>query len=188
MNRKILVLSLLILLGAISRLIPHGYNFTPIAGIALIGGAYFHKKYLAVIVPILSLFISDFILNNYFYRAFFPDIEGIIFFSDYMIYTYLGTALIAGLGMLFLRQKVNAPRLLGSALAGTLLFFLVTNFGSWISNPIYPRSLSGVISSYAAGLPFLNGSLVGNLVFTFLLFTGYEYAVKRRTYRIFSWR
>ena len=179
MNRNIFVLTLLIIIAAISRFIPHGYNFTPIAGMALLGGGYYNKRILAFIVPILVLFVTDFVLNNTLYRAFFPDVEGIVFFSNFMIFTYIGTAGIVLIGMGLLK-KVTAPRILGGALFSTILFFLITNFGSWATGTMYPKTGGGLIASYIAGLPFMSGHLIGNLVFSFILFTAFELITKRQ--------
>ncbi len=141
---------------------------------ALLGGAYYRKRIMAYLVPIFSLYISDFVLNNFVYRSFFPDNEGLVWFSDFMIYTYLGTLGIVVLGSLIL-NKVSLPRMIGGALAGTVLFFLVSNFGVWIApTSLFPKSIAGLMSCYTAGLPFLQTSLIGNLVFTLVLFTGYE--------------
>lgn len=178
MNRNIFALSLLIIIAAISRFIPHGYNFTPIAGMALLGGAYFNKKSLAFLVPILTLFATDFVLNNTLYRAFFPDVVGLVFFSKFMIFTYAGTAAIVLIGMGLLK-KVSAPRLIGGALFSSIVFFLITNFGTWATGTMYPKNALGLIESYVAGLPFLSGNLVGNLVYTFLLFGAYELFTKK---------
>lgn len=185
MKKNIFALSLLIILAASARFIPHGYNFTPIAGMALLGAAYFDKKYLAYIVPILTLFLSDFILNNTLYRAFFPDHTGIVIFSKFMIYTYLGTGLMVAIGHLLLR-KVNAPRILGSAVAATIVFFLVSNFGSWLHTPIYAKSFPGLLSAYVAGLPFLNGHLLGNILFSFILFGAFEFMTDRKLSKVLS--
>lgn len=175
MDRNIFVVTLLIIVAAISRFIPHGYNFTPIAGMALLGGAYFNKKALAFAIPIAVLFVTDLILNNTLYRAFFPSEDDFVLFSEFMIYTYLGTAAIALIGMGFLK-KVTGPRILGSALLSTIVFFLLTNFGSWFGSPMYPQTFSGLLTSYIAGLPFMSGHLIGNIVFSFLLFGSYELA------------
>ena len=179
MNKNIIALTLLIILSALSRFVPHGYNFTPIAGMALLGAAYFDKKRLAFLVPILILFVSDFILNNTLYRTFFPDHEGIVFFSEFMIYTYIGTAAMVLMGMGLLK-KVSAPRILGSAIAATVLFFLITNFGVWANGLMYPKTGAGLISAYVAGLPFMSGHLIGNVVFSFILFGAYEIIIDRK--------
>ncbi|GLR16327.1 DUF6580 family putative transport protein [Portibacter lacus] len=178
MNRNIFALTLLIILSAAARFIPHGYNFTPIAGMALIGGAYYHKKFFAFLVPLLTLYATDFVLNNTLYRSFFPDQEGIIFFSSFMLYTYVGTAAIVLIGMGLLK-KVTAPRLLGSAVFSSILFFLITNFGTWASGMMYPKTGAGLAAAYTAGIPFLSGHLISNIVFSFLLFSAYELIIKR---------
>ena len=64
-NPKFLTLTLMILAAAFTRLIPHYPNFTAVGAIALFGGAYFSKKYLAFIVPIVALLISDLFLGFY---------------------------------------------------------------------------------------------------------------------------
>lgn len=141
---------------------------------ALLGGAYYSKRILSYLVPILSLYISDLFLNNFVYRSFFPENEGIVWFSDFMIYTYLGTLGVVILGR-FVLSKITLPRMIGGALAASILFFLVSNFGVWIaSTSLFPKNISGLLSCYAAGLPFLQTSIIGNLVFTLVLFTGYE--------------
>jgi hypothetical protein len=59
------------------------------------------------------------------------------------------------------------------ALTGFLtatLFFLITNFGSWINNPIYPQNYMGLMASYAAGLPFFQNTLLGDLSYLAILF------------------
>jgi len=178
-KRNIIVLTSLIAIAAIARFIPHGYNFTPLGGIALLGGAYYSKRILAFLVPILVLFVTDVILNNTLYRAFFPDQEGFVLFTNFMIYTYLGTAAIVLLGILMLK-KVSTPRLLGGAVLGSLLFFLISNFGSWLTGAMYPKTAMGLLSAYGAGLPFLTGHLIANVIFAFLLFGLYELLVERR--------
>jgi len=154
------------------------YNFTPIAGMALLGGAYYNKRILAFIVPILVLFMTDLVLNNVLYRGSFPDVEGIVLFPSFMLYTYIGTAVIVLIGMGLLK-KITAPRILGGAIFSSILFFLITNFGSWLTLPVYPKTGGGLISAYVAGLPFLSGHLIGNLVFSFILFGAYEIITKK---------
>lgn len=160
MKKNIFTVSLLIILAAISRFIPHGYNFTPIAGMALLGAAYFNKKHLAYLVPIMTLVLSDIILNNTLYRAFYPDHEGFVLLTDFMLYTYAGMALIVLIGQGLLK-KVSAPRILGSAISGTIAFFLITNFGTWMHSGMYPSNIAGLGAAYVAGLPFMSGHLLG---------------------------
>ena len=65
------VLTLIILITALSRLIPHPYNFSPVCAIALFGAYYYRDKYFSYIMPLLSMWISDLILNNTVYSQHF---------------------------------------------------------------------------------------------------------------------
>ncbi len=62
------------------------------------------------------------------------------------------------------------PRVIAGALSATALFFLVSNFGCWLANPMYGQNISGLLSCYAAGVPFLKGTLFGDLVYSGVLF------------------
>lgn len=187
MKRNIFALSFLILLSIAFRFVPHGYNFSPIGGMALLSGAYFTKKHLAFIVPIVLLFASDFLLNNLFYSSFFPEAASkTVFFSDFMLFTYGSIILMILFGMNFLK-KITGPRLIGGALFSSIVFFLITNFGVWAGSLTYPQSLAGLGACYIAGLPFLTGNLIGNLVFTFILFGAYELLVNKSLVKVVSY-
>jgi len=171
-SKHFMAVVFIILVAALSRIIPHPDNVTPIGAMALFGGAYFSRKYFAFIIPILALFISDLVLNNTILRVFFPDHTGIVFFSQYMIWTYVAFAAIVGLGILFLK-KITPVKLIGGSLLGSTIFFLISNFGAWLQFPMYPKSFSGLISAYAAALPFFRTSILGDLFFVLVLFGSY---------------
>lgn len=160
-----------ILFAALARLFPHAYNFTPIGAIALFGAAYFGSKKWAFIVPIFALWISDLILNNYIYSAYY---DGFTLFTSGFLYIYGGFALIVVLGF-FLFDKVTIPRVLGGAIGGSIIFFIVSNFGVWISSPMYPLTLEGLILCYTAAIPFFHNTLGGTLIYSAALFGAYEY-------------
>jgi hypothetical protein len=135
---------------------------------ALFGAAYLSRKWLAVFIPLLALWISSVILDNTIYAAYY---EGFVWFSNGLV--YLALLAIVGLGMLTLK-KITPARLFGVSLSASLLFFLVTNFGSWMSMPIYTKDFSGLLQAYAAGLPFLRDTLLGDLFYVGGLFGAYE--------------
>jgi hypothetical protein len=152
-----------VLAAAAMRLIPHWPNFTPIAAMALFGGAYFSRKYLAFLIPMLAMLLSDLIIG----------------FHTTMPAVYVAFAITVMIGMLVVRN----PKILNIAAASitsTIIFFLITNFGAWIGSPLYPQNFSGLLESYAAGLAFLNNgsygisfffnSLLGDLFYTSVLF------------------
>ena len=149
-----------IIVGAFMRLIPHWPNFTPIAAIALFGGTYFGKKYLAFIVPIAALFLSDLIIG----------------FHNNMIAVYASFAIIVVLGF-YLKNRVKVSSVIMASLSSSLIFFLITNFAAWLSNPIYPQNFIGLMESYTAGLVFFNNGTYGisfflNNVFGTLFYNG----------------
>ncbi|MFM6400989.1 MAG: DUF6580 family putative transport protein, partial [Planktothrix sp.] len=58
----------------------------------------------------------------------------------------------------------------------TSTFFLITNFGAWIGNPLYPQTFQGLMASYIAGIPFLQGSFLGDIFYSAVLFGGFYIA------------
>jgi len=171
-NLRFGIIALMVLVAAMSRLLPHPPNFTAVGATALFGAAYFTKKYWAFLIPFLALWISDLILNNVVYGAYF---EGFTFFADFMIWNYIAFGLMILLGSKVLK-KVKPLNLLGASLGASAIFFLVTNFGSWyidIAN-VYPKNFTGLMAAYAAGLPYLLSTIVGDLFYVGVLFGAFE--------------
>jgi len=162
-----LVLAGLIVVAALTRVMPHPPNFSPVAAIALFGGAYFAARAWAVIVPLAALLISDLVLasiNGGLYASWFSG-TGI-----WLVYGCIALTTAMGFG---LRGKVGGASVLGYSLAGSLLFFAVTNFGAWLGDPIYPKTAAGLAAAYAAGIPFFQWSVLGTLFYAALLFGGF---------------
>jgi len=165
---------LLALVAALARLIPHIPNFTPVESLTLFSTAYILRKRWAFVLSVTLLYISDFIINNTVARSFFPDHEGMVWFSQYMIFTVVAMAMIVLVSSKFLR-KINVGNVILSVLIASVIFFIVTNFGSWVGEKsIYTRDLNGLMTSFAAGLPFFRSSLISNLLFSAILFGGFE--------------
>jgi len=153
----------LILAAAILRIadiLP--YNFTPIAAIALFGGAMFDNRSLAFLAPLSIMFISDLFIG----------------FHDTMFAVYAGFLSIVLIGQM-IRKNTNMLTAMGGALLGSVLFFLITNAAVWYGSPYYSQDLSGLLNSYSLGLPFFRGTLVGNMLFTALFFKTFSLAEKR---------
>lgn len=162
-----MVLIGLIVVAALTRVLPHPPNFSPIAAMALFGGAYFAARRWAVLVPLVALLISDLVLSSLhggLYATWFSG-AGI-----WMIYGC--TALIAALGFR-LRGKVSSRSVLGYSLAGAVLFFAITNFAAWLTDPMYPKTAGGLAAAYAAGIPFFQWSVLGTLLYSAILFGGF---------------
>lgn len=156
LNPRFLALVAIILAAAASRLIPHPPNLTPVTAVALFAGAQFADKRLAFLVPLSALLASDPMLG------FYPHMEIV----------YLSFASIVCIGFWLQARRTPAP-IAGAALASSLLFFAITNFGVWAFGPLYPKSLDGLIACYVAAIPFFRNMLLGDLLYTALLFGGF---------------
>ena len=164
-RQRFLFLTAMVLLAALSRLIPHPPNFAPIAALALFGGAEVGRKREAFVVPLAAMFLSDLILGLHFL---IPLIYGTF-------------ALIVGLGF-YLRNRQHVWTITGISVAGATLFFVVTNLGVWalgIFHPVYPMTLPGLLQCYVAALPFLWNTLLSDLLYAVVLFGGLTLAEKR---------
>lgn len=162
-----LILGAMILLAALTRVAPHPWNFSPVEAIALFGGAYFASRALAVAVPLVAMFVSDLglaLIHGDTYATYFFGT------SFWIVYACIALSCVLGFG---LRGKVTGARVLGYSLAGSVLFFLVTNFGAWIGSSMYPQNTAGLAAAYVAGIPFFKWTLFGTLFYGALLFGGF---------------
>ncbi|MEL6356589.1 MAG: DUF6580 family putative transport protein, partial [Bacteroidota bacterium] len=176
--KKVLPALALILLAAASRLLPHPPNFAPLGAMALFGAAVFDKRWLAILVTLMALYLSDLVLNNVVYAQYQPTFTWAV-----SVGTYLGFLAFVGIGFLFLRNRDwNVGRIVGAVLAGTAVFFVLTNFLAWYLDPfdMYADDAVGLSASYTAALPFLLNSLLGNLFFSAVLFGGYAWLEQRQ--------
>ena len=146
---------IIILFAALSRIIPHPANFAPIAAIALFSGAYLDKKY-AFIIPAAAMLLSDIILG----------------FHSGMIWVYGSFALIALMG-LWLKNNKKLLTVTGTALASSVLFFIVTNFGVWAGG-MYGYSVNGLVQCYTMAIPFFRNSAAGDMIYVAVMFGLYE--------------
>ena len=146
---------LLILLGLLTRFLPHPANFTAVGAIALFSGYYLKNKKLAIAIPLAIMFLSDWRIGFYQWQL--------------MASIYLSFVIVVLLGILIRQRKWLFA--LPTSLLGTIIFFLVTNWAVWQFTSWYPHNFSGLITCYFAGLPFVKNSFAGDLVYTFSLFS-----------------
>jgi len=164
----------IILFAALSRLLPHPPNFTAIGAMALFAGAFLPLA-IAWLVPVIAMLISDLVINNVLYAEFYGQF---VWVSPSAAWTMLAVALITVLGSQLLAKvsvlRVSgALRLLGASLSASLVFFLVSNIGPWLSMEIYPNTVSGLIAAYIAAIPFFGNTIAGDLFFCAVLFGGF---------------
>ncbi|HWC55415.1 MAG TPA: DUF6580 family putative transport protein [Sphingomicrobium sp.] len=148
-----------IVAAAALRLVPHPPNFSPIDAIALFSGAYLGRRWLAFAAPFAALLLSDAVLG--FYQG--------------MEFQYVSVALIVILGAIVL-LRTSLPRVGAASLASSILFFAVSNFGTWVVSGMYPHTFAGLASCYVAAVPFFQNTVAGDLFYAALLFGGFAIA------------
>jgi hypothetical protein len=151
----------LILLAVLSRLVPHPLNVAPITALALFGGVYLDKKH-AFIVPVAAMLIADYFIGFY----------------DGIAWVYAGFVLTGFIG-LWLRNHRSIGATVAATAAGSAVFFILSNFGTWMSGLVgYPRTVDGLIACYVAAIPFLRNSVIGDFAYVAALFGLYELAAR----------
>ena len=150
---KFWIITLMIFAAAFVRLIPHPPNFAPIAAMALFGGAYFSKKWAAFLVPIAAMFITDLIIG----------------FHETMWAVYLSFAIIVVIGMMMLKEK-KVGNIFFASVISSVSFFIITNFGIWLSTPYYEKTSIGLAACYTAAIPFFHQTLLSDLFFVGVIF------------------
>jgi len=170
---ELFIALLFILIGVSLRLLPHPPNFAPIAAIALFGGVYLSRK-IALVLPLAALAISDTFIS---------------FYEPKLMVSVYGSFLVCVLLGFWLKKNKKWYTVGGSAILGTVLFFLITNFAVWAFTPWYAKTFSGLIQCYLMALPFFRNTLLGDLFYVSVFFGSYELIEVwvRKKYRIITY-
>lgn len=165
-QRANLLLAALLILSAAGFRIANAefgfWNFAPVAALGLFSGAVVGDKRLAFFFTLAAQLLSD------LYFQFFTDVQG--FYGVSQIFTYAGMAAVTALGMLMQNRK--AATVAGFALGGSLLFFVVSNLGVWLGG-MYGLTGAGLVKTFVMAVPFYKGTLIGDVLFSAILFGGY---------------
>jgi hypothetical protein len=153
----LLLVVFLIAFDVVARLLPHAPGFWPFAASALFAGRMVRTPALAFIVPLAALALSNAVLPGDDWRI--------------LAVVYVATAIPALLGMLTknARTVVAVP---AASIAGSLIFFVLTNFAVWAFDTLYPPTVEGLAQCYVAALPFLDRTVIGDLLWNAVLFGG----------------
>jgi hypothetical protein len=163
MKTRLMVLTGIVVAAAFSRLVPHPPNVTPIAAMALFGGAYVANRKLAYLLPLAAMLLSDVVLGYTVYGT-------SVLTSQPVVYACIVAT--AAMGRL-IRDKRSALQVSRVTLASSVMFYAVTNFAVWASGSLYPMSWAGLAACYAAAMPFFRNSLLGDMGFAAALFGGF---------------
>jgi len=147
-----------VLVAVAVRFMPHPFAFTPVGAALLYFGARTPRR--RMWIPLALLAGSDVVLTTLVYR--YP------FSWDHFV-TWAWYAGMVWLGSTIKRDS-GTLRILGTAVVGSISFFLVSNFAVWAAWEMYPRTFAGLMTCYAAGLPFLRRAVAGDLLFTAVMF------------------
>ena len=143
---------------ALSRIIPHPPNFTPVLAMAIFMPYMTRDIYLAMLVPITAMFVSDLYLGLH----------------SFMIWIY-GTIMLCTIVSRYLN-------LITMSILAPVIFFTTTNFGVWLTSTLYPKTLDGLILCYTMAIPFFQNTLIGTIFYIVLIKIIYE-TIKRS----YSW-
>lgn len=162
-NKKLLFGSLLIVLAAMTRLLPHQPNFSPILGLAAFAGIYLPNKKMAFILPLLAILVSDIFLGFY----------------STMVFVYGAVAIAILASQLITKTSKSHLKTAGSALLSALIFFVVSNFGHWLMTGMYSYDLNGLIACYGAAIPFFRATLISTMLTVSVLSLIFEIVTRR---------
>lgn len=162
---ELVLVVLLVMLAVWSRLLPHPANFAPIAAAGIFSAALLPRRW-ALSVPLISMVASDLVIGLH---------STVLFtWGAYLLITLMAAAIFS--------KKLTAWRALGVTLAGSVLFFIITNFGVWLDGRLYPRTLAGLWQCYVMATPFFRNTLLGDLFYTGALFGLYAFGKRLGQY------
>lgn len=148
----------IIFFGIAARLLGTVPNFTPVLALALFSGVHLKREY-AVIVPLLLIVLSDLMIGLH----------------DTLFFTWGSVVLTSMIG-LWVRERKSAGAVFAGSLASSLIFFIITNFGAWLT--LYPLTPRGLQACYVAAIPFFRPTLVSTLVYACIFFGAFELAAR----------
>jgi hypothetical protein len=162
----------LTVIAAFLRLVPHPPNFAPVGSVALFGGARL-RGWQAYVIPVLAMLVTDPILSH---MAGFPAYSwaSLVIYFCFLVNVVLGRS--------FLRKTSSPARIAGVAVAGSIQFFIITNFFVWLGDgALYPHTTGGLVACYVAALPFFARTVLGDLFYSAVLFGAYALLSRRIT-------
>lgn len=152
-KHKIVLLFYFVGLIALSRIIPHPPNFTPVIAMAVFMPYLTRDLYSAILVPLAAMFVSDLYIG----------------WHSSMFWVYSSISLCTILSRYTLSIKRTYVHLCVNAVMSSVVFFAVTNFAVWMSGALYPLTLEGLILCYTMAIPFFTNTLVSTIIYTSLL-------------------
>ena len=157
-NFQTAFVSFFILGISLFRLIPQMNNFSPILALAIFGALNFRRNETTYLVLILSLWLSDLIINNYIYNY----SNKIIWFYEGFYWQYISYIIIIYICINFDLIKKKIFKVLFLIFSSSIIFFALSNFGYWLTSEMYQNTFQGLINCYIAAIPFYKGTLLAH--------------------------
>jgi hypothetical protein len=147
---------LLLLVALITRVVPHAgwFSFTAVGGALLYFGA--RRSWREMLAPLAAFMAADFYLTLFTYHYAFH-------WQEYLP-TWMWYIAAMALGQILLRSRTTLPRFGAAVLLGPTSFFLISNFAVWAAGTMYVKSFGGLLTCYAAGLPFYRNDLLSTAI------------------------
>ena len=171
LKKEIFPISLIVIL-AFARLIPHPPNFTPIIAVAIISGCFFKNINLSLLTLLVAMLISDLFIGFY---------ENVIFvYASLLLITFV---------FYKISNKINFKNLFIYSFAGSLIFFMVSNFGVWaLGSPgvydiAYEKNLNGLVECYILAIPFFGNTFLSTVIFAYPAIFVYKSLTNRSSFR-----
>lgn len=153
----------LTVVGILARLVPHAPNFTPVGGVSLFAGGRL-SGWKAYLLPLVLMLVTDPLVGGYSFNTPFV-------YASFLIYVWIGTRL---------RSTQNPAAFGAAAVAGSVQFFIITNFGAWLSPAAtYGHTAAGLMACYVAAIPFYGRTLLADLFYSAALFGAYALLARR---------
>ena len=151
----------LILVLSFSRVIPHPWNFTPILAVGIFSGFYFKNFILSLFIVVFSMFLGDLYLG----------------FHSTMFFTYISLAVAVVIGLFI--KHFRFTEILFSGLVSSVCFFIITNFGAWLTLEMYEKNFAGLLQSYVLALPFFHNTLISTFLYLIVLKLLFDLVIKK---------
>lgn len=137
------------------------FNFSAVGATAIFAGAFLRRSKWSYAIPLLAVFVTDLFIGLY------DAPQMMVVYGSYVAMILIGS---------LYAKKPSLLAFTGVAVGGSLAFFLISNFALWPFYAQYPHTIGGVIESYAMALPFYRGTFASDMIFSAILFAGYESA------------
>jgi hypothetical protein len=150
LSRKEFYLGLFaIVLAAMSRLLPHPPNFSPVISMAVFGGFYFWPRWKAVVFPLAAMMLSDLFLGVH---TLLPLVYGIL--------------ALTALAPRWLKLPQTSSMLMQSSLLASVFFFVTSNLCVWAFSAMYPKTWEGLLYCFTLAIPFFHWTVLGSLFYS----------------------